>query len=389
MFRCWLAVGSLGLLLACGEIDEGIYDNEVDRIEQQTDKSHSRPRVASQFNAQSVISDAFYGDTDSLSEAGIQQFLENSPYGRSWLADASTGGSRVSSVVKQLSTRFQVNPILLLSRMQVESSLVSATSRPSNHRVDYAMGCGCHDGTNCAYAPRGLGPQLECAAEKFRGLYEKSADGSGWWRKGLPKDTLDYYRIVPKSHATAALYAYTPWVLPGSGGTWLAWSIARQFDRHVADWNLSSDGPASSTGHVDEASVSPNPNVYTVESGGTCWEADSVLGCNEGVVVCNVSRTCQSLQVGDRIACSLDACSGGGSTGTSQTTTREPNEEVAERDSNECSQFTVPDGGTCWDAAQELGCSEGSIVNCTEPTATCGTMWAGDVLACNRNCCGW
>jgi hypothetical protein len=33
-------------------------------------------------------------------------------------------------------------------------------------------------------------------------------------------------------HATAALYAYTPWVLQGRGGNWLVWNITLRFARH-------------------------------------------------------------------------------------------------------------------------------------------------------------
>ena len=215
--------------------------------------------------------------------------------------------------------------------------------------------------------------------------------------KGLPKDTLDYYRIVPESHATAALYAYTPWVLQGSGGTWLAWSIARQFDRHVTDWNLDSSysSAASSTNEPQTATTdlgsttSSDSSVYTVDSGGTCWEADNLLGCEEGVVVCNGSRTCQTLQVGDRIACSLDACAAGQNSTPGTTDDVGSGRHADEDQGQACGQFTVPEGGTCWDAARALGCGESSLVNCTEPSATCGSMWPGDVLACSRNCCHW
>lgn len=375
-------------LVGCGELDESEIV-ELTEDDTTTEKSTNRPRVSHQFNAQHVISDAFYGDVDALDEAGVQAFLEDSPYGRSWLASARTeSGSPVSRSVVFLAKTYSINPILLLSRMQVESSLVSAGQRPANHLVDYAMGCGCHDGTNCAYAPRGLGPQLECAAQKFRQLYEKSRDGSGWWRKSLPKDTLDYYRIVPQSHATAALYAYTPWVLPNRGGTWLAWSIASQFDKHITNRGFDgisgtvSDGDSDSNlGTAVTGTQSNGSDIYVVSAGGTCWEAGVDLGCPEGVVVCNTTRTCQTLQVGDRIACSLDACSG---TVTAETEVVTPS---STQEADACEHFVMPAGGACEGASRALGCGVGGLVNCTEPSAGCHDVWEADVFACDTRCC--
>ncbi|MBM4291790.1 MAG: S-layer homology domain-containing protein [Deltaproteobacteria bacterium] len=219
----------LALLAACAELDpegEGLGD--------QNDKSGGRPRVAAEFRQSAPMSDEFFNHTAALSGAGVQAFLERSPYGRSWLAAATFSGQRAADVVYAVAQEQGLNPILLLSRMQTESSLISAAGRPAQHLIDRAMGCGCPDGYACASRYLGFRNQLTCAAQKLRELYSKSADGSGWWRKGLPNTTLDNYRVTPQSHATAALYAYTPWVLVGSGGTWLAWRTARLFDEHVA-----------------------------------------------------------------------------------------------------------------------------------------------------------
>ena len=193
----------------------------------------SRPAVGRVFNRNLVVTDAFFNDYEALDVSAVQRFLSESPYGRSWLASATTGSRSVAQTIVSLSREYGINPILMLSRMQVEASLVSPSDRPSQRRIDYAMGCGCADGTQCAYAPVGLEAQLRCAADRFRGLYDLSANGTGWWKKGLPKQTLDTIEVIPESHATAALYAYTPWVLQGQGGTWLAWHIVERFDRHI------------------------------------------------------------------------------------------------------------------------------------------------------------
>ena len=35
------------------------------------------------------------------------------------------------------------------------------------------------------------------------------------------------------NHATASLYAYTPWVLVNTGGNWLVWNITRKYEQHA------------------------------------------------------------------------------------------------------------------------------------------------------------
>ena len=220
-----------------------------------------RPWVAHTFSQNHPMTDAFYHDVSALTESGVQAFLEHTPYGRSWLADYQVSGRRVSQMIYQISQSRGLNPILLLSRMQVEASLISAKRRPAQHLIDRAMGCGCPDGYACAARYLGLHNQINCAAQKFRELYDKSVNGSGWWRKGLGKSTLDNYWIVPNSHATAALYAYTPWVLQGSGGTWLAWKTAMLFDTHAYEEKIDLIGREGSVNHGSSES-----------SGGTCGQ---------------------------------------------------------------------------------------------------------------------
>ncbi len=204
-----------------------------------------RPWVSQSFSQNHPISDAFFLDHSALSKEGIQAFLERSPYGRSWLADYTISGRSTSTMVHDVAKLKGVNPILLLSRMQVEASLISASNRPAQHLIDRAMGCGCHDGRACQSRYLGLENQIVCAAQKLEELYELSVSGSGWWRRGLGKRTLDNYWITPENHASAALYAYTPWVLKGTGGTWLAWKTAQLFDQHAYDQRLDLLGQSS------------------------------------------------------------------------------------------------------------------------------------------------
>lgn len=186
--------------------------------------------VSESFNQNLVVDDAFFTAADALTPAQIQAFLEHTPYGkRSFLADEKVGGRPFSEVLVEVAQGRQINPIMLLSRLQVEKSLVAKTSRPSGNAVDFAMGCGCPDNKPCNEAYRGIDKQLDCAAKTLRTHYDGSVAGTGQWRVGKTRNTLDPIAITPQSHATASLYAYTPWVLTGSGGNWLVWNITKRY----------------------------------------------------------------------------------------------------------------------------------------------------------------
>ena len=117
--------------------------------------------------------------------------------------------------------------------MQVETSLISKTVRPSTSRLDRALGCGCPDGAACASQFRGFAKQLVCGAKTMRRWFDASEDGTGQWRVGTTRKTLDNKSVRPVNHATASLYAYTPWVLVGRGGAWLVWNVTRKYVRHA------------------------------------------------------------------------------------------------------------------------------------------------------------
>lgn len=192
------------------------------------------------FDRNNIVADAFFNEWDALDADQMQAFLEDSPYGtRSWMADYLVNGVSASKLLVDAAEHHRINPILLLVRLQVEQGLVSRTTRPSQSRIDRALGCGCHDGSDCFSRFLGFENQLECSAETHRRLFDFSVnDESTDWVKGEPETSLEGLRIVPVNHATAALYAYTPWVLRGRGGNWLVWNVARKYVRHLVTEGL-------------------------------------------------------------------------------------------------------------------------------------------------------
>lgn len=191
--------------------------------------------ISDVFDQNLVVTDEFFTASSALTPAQIQAFLEHTPYNnRSFLADELVHGRKFSEVLVEVAQGRQINPIMLLSRMQVEKSLVAKSTRPSGNTIDFAFGCGCPDNQPCNEAYRGIDKQLDCSAKTLRTHYDGSVNGTGEWRKGKTKSTLDPKSVTPQGHATASLYAYTPWVLTGSGGNWLVWNITRRYANALA-----------------------------------------------------------------------------------------------------------------------------------------------------------
>ena len=189
--------------------------------------------VSSNFDPAWIVSDHFFNNTQSVSVNNIQHFFENSPYGRSWLADATFEGITASQIIYDVALEYNLNPLMLIVRMQVEKSLISTISKPSNNRINYAMGCGCHDYQSCNASYRGFTNQIKCAAATMRRLYEESQNKTNEWTAGQPHRTLDGAYITPANHSTASLYAYTPWVLRNRGGNWLVWNVTLKMYTHL------------------------------------------------------------------------------------------------------------------------------------------------------------
>jgi len=188
------------------------------------------------FTADLLFEDAMFINSSAVTVQGIQDLLEVSPYGaRSFLADEKIGGQPFSQVLVDVAKSKQVNPVLLLVRLQVEKSLISKSTRPTGNTIDFALGCGCPDRKACNEVYRGLDKQLTCGADTLRKHYDGSVAGTGAWRVGRSTTTLDPRSITPRSHGTASLYAYTPWVLEGSGGNWLVWNISRKYISAMID----------------------------------------------------------------------------------------------------------------------------------------------------------
>lgn len=240
----------------------------------------------SAFEASRLVSDDAFFDAAAVSGDQVQAFLESTPYGtRSFLADQTVGdGERLADALVRIAQAHALNPLVLLVTLQKESGLISAESSPGGGRVDFAMGCGCPDGSGCQGSQRGLLPQIECAGTVLE-RYAADLDGGGTTiagiRPGLALRTSDRVRVVPANRATAVLYTYTPWVLRGSGGNWLFWNIWR---RYAGDL----DYPRGLTFPLNEGYIGG-----PCDSADDCFYPDAVClpPANGGHGVCSMSCT--------------------------------------------------------------------------------------------------
>lgn len=173
------------------------------------------------FDKDLVLTDAELRDATAMSADDIQAFLEKTPWGHaSVLATYEEDGKSAARIIYDAATKYGINPLELLVRVQMEQSLVYKKTAPAE-TIAIAFGCGCPHSPVCSPKYEGFANQAECAAGTLSRSMDRALTSSGTasgWRKGEAKLTQDAIEIVPRNAATAALYTYTPWVGEAGGG---------------------------------------------------------------------------------------------------------------------------------------------------------------------------
>lgn len=170
------------------------------------------PATAQAFTPGYIISDAEFTNKDAMTETTIQKFLENKG---SYLANYTVTGTdnsikRASQVIYDAGQYYDINPRVLLVRLQVEQSLITSTN-PSERTLRWATGYGICD--SCSKEDPilqkygGFYNQINwCAKQKRRYL-----DYPGNYNFQAGKTvTVDGQTFKLLNQATAALYNYTP-----------------------------------------------------------------------------------------------------------------------------------------------------------------------------------
>lgn len=133
------------------------------------------------------------------------EFLQkiNSP-----LRSVVTPGGPASVLIDQVAREFQLDARVLLTRLQVEQSLLFSPATPE--RLDWAMGYGVPDSGPRDERYRGFANQLRAAAATLKAYLEPGHPLSVVDLVGKTMQVSDG-TVVPANRATAALYRYTPW----------------------------------------------------------------------------------------------------------------------------------------------------------------------------------
>ena len=158
-----------------------------------------------------LMSDATFRDT-SITAAQLQEFLAEKPSlngtNASWLATYKIGNQKFSERLAALADANDVNPLLLLAWLQMNSGLVARTTQPSAGLMNSGLNCGCAPDGTCG---DGLDGQFKCLAQALNGDFESAkqngkvslADGSG--REVKLDETFN--GVAPMNRSSLAIFA--------------------------------------------------------------------------------------------------------------------------------------------------------------------------------------
>lgn len=198
-----LLLASLLSFVGCGPAEEPVVDELTGEVLE---------AATTQYDMNRLLEDTDITGGQWITTEQVQTFLQQRGSYLAGYKDPAWGNKTAAALIVERSKTYGINPLYMLARIQVESSLVqSGTSK----NLEKATGCGCPDSSGCDVSYAGFGNQIECSAKKMRGYLNDLDAGrttiSGW-KVGLKKNTLDPCAVTPANKATAALYTYTPWV---------------------------------------------------------------------------------------------------------------------------------------------------------------------------------
>lgn len=227
------------------------------RDEEVEDESSDDALFSSNFDRNNVLDDGSMLDVDAMNVGDVQKFFEDTPYRSSYtlgitkiksvLADYRdpATGKLAAEIVVDAAKKYHLNPLLFLTALQVENSLIS--TRPSSRnpfkigavetdeKVKFPFNCVCParravDGADDQCSDRspgkytGFAAQADCyGGEVSRALAlaktkQDTPHGFSTEHDSLSADKPDQLVVHPKNAATSALYDYVPIVGERGGG---------------------------------------------------------------------------------------------------------------------------------------------------------------------------
>ena len=248
--------------------------------------------IAADFNANNLISDGEFIDTNSMSATEIQSFLNDknsflksfSEGGRSAaqiIYDASHGYGEASGSINGISITTStgtISPKVILVTLQKEQSLIGTTSDPGTSVTNKAMGYGCPDGGSCSSTYSGFTKQVEWGAWQLRYNYER-ASGTGFsdYQVGQSATFSDYngnHTVSFDNRATSALYRYTPHVYNGNYNFWNLFVNTYGFTSPLYSYRVTTQGPYSGpASYIDPISPGQTAQLFVTlqNTGSQTW----------------------------------------------------------------------------------------------------------------------
>lgn len=162
-----------------------------------------QPIVPINFNY--LMTDEEFIDYDYLTKDQIQEFLEQ----KGSILAKRIEGKLFSEEVIKATKKYEVNPLLLLARAQVEQGLVSET-KENKRKLSRVMGYGCLDNGITLRKGLGFSEQIENCARILKKHYDAFEKGAVVIVDGSKKA-----KVEPRNRATFSLLKYTPWTSNG------------------------------------------------------------------------------------------------------------------------------------------------------------------------------
>jgi hypothetical protein len=285
----------------------------------------------SKFQAGNIMSDGVFFNSNTMSPAQIQSFLESKvptcqagytclkdwyDTSRSTTADAMCGAysggyaERASTIIYKVAQACGINPQVILATLQKEQGLVTHVW-PSEWRYTIAMGQGCPDTAACDTRYYGFFNQVYGAAWQFKryanppgtsNYFNWYAPGKTWNVRWHPNAACGSSPVYIQNQATANLYYYTPYqpnaaaIRAGYGeGDGCSSYGNRNFYQYFMDWFGTTPPP-------ELTSVDTSSYVLALDGSGSVWGYPfrGGDGWGDAVKVATVAAgTTRILSVGD------------------------------------------------------------------------------------------
>jgi len=167
-------------------------------------------KIADEFNDKYVLKNAAFNDKDSMSENEIQDFLDSCHRAKEdpHISEIDFNGQKAAYWIKKASEEYNVNPKLLLAKLQAEQRLIKGDKavNPTKKQLNGAMGVGMFDDGTVIEELQGFVNQMNYAAKYFR-QYFNEAKVVDFTHKNV-----DGKELKTVNAATYSLYRYTPHV---------------------------------------------------------------------------------------------------------------------------------------------------------------------------------